>query len=115
MGWEDWNVALVQPGKVHSELRALLMKGLNTSVIPSYDAMVERVVSEQVLKLFAGKAFEPRDLIEEYVQLAGGTLYLPSASSPITGPLRRFWYRSGMVIPYQRSRRKNSWRRIVSP
>jgi len=71
MGWEDWNVALVQPGKVHTELRSLLMKGLNTSVIPSYDAMVERIVSEQVLKLFVGQTLEPRDLIEEYVQLAG--------------------------------------------
>jgi len=68
MGWEDWNVALVQPGKAHSELRALLMKGLSTSVIPSYDAMIEQIVNEQVLKLFVGQVLEPRDLIEEQVQ-----------------------------------------------
>lgn len=67
MGWEDWNVALVQPGKVHSELRALLMKGMNTSVIPSYDAMVEQIVSEQVLKHFVGQTLEPRDIVEECV------------------------------------------------
>jgi cytochrome P450 len=69
MGWEDWNVALVQPGKVHSELRSLLMKGLNTSVIPSYDTMVERIVGNLLLKPFVGQALEPRDLIEEYVRL----------------------------------------------
>lgn len=70
MGWEDWNVALVQPGKVHSELRALLMKGLNTSVIPSYDAMAQRIVSEQVLKLFVDQTLDARDLVEEYVRFS---------------------------------------------
>jgi cytochrome P450 len=69
LGWEDWNVALVQPGKAHTELRALLMKGLNTSVIPSYDAMIERIVRKQVLKLVVGQTLEPRDIIEEYVRL----------------------------------------------
>jgi len=67
LGWEDWNVALVQPGKAHTELRGLLMKGLSTSVIPSYDAKIDRIVHEQVLKLLVGQTLEPRDIMEEYV------------------------------------------------
>ena len=43
------------------------MKGLSTSVIPSYDAMIDRIVHEQVLKPLVGQTLEPRDLIEEYV------------------------------------------------
>jgi cytochrome P450 len=67
LGWEDWNVALVQPGKEHTGLRSLLMKGLNTSVIPSYDAKVDRIVHEQILKLLVGQTLDPHDIVGGYV------------------------------------------------
>ena len=69
MGWEDWNVALVQPGKTHSDLRSLLMKGMSTAVIPEYDAMIERILKTQVLNLLVNSDGDPRDIIEEYVAL----------------------------------------------
>jgi cytochrome P450 len=49
MGWEGWSIALAQPGKRHSELRGLLLKGLSPSMVTSYDPLVEKVVQRQVL------------------------------------------------------------------
>ena len=70
-------MALVQPGKAHTELRGLLMKGLSTSVIPTYDLMIERIVQQQVLKPLVGQTLEPRDLIEEYVSVNSDLLSFP--------------------------------------
>lgn len=55
------------------------MKGLSTSVIPSYDAMIDRIVREQVLKLLVGQTLEPRDLTEEYVSI-NTVIYFPASN-----------------------------------
>ena len=73
-------MALVQPGKALTELRGLLMKGMNTSVIPSYDVMIEGIVQDQVLKLLVGQTLDPHDIVEEYVSV-NTVIYCPFPAS----------------------------------
>ena len=75
MGWAGWNVALSQPGKQHTELRGLLLKGLSPSMVISYDPLVERVIETQVLRPLARSGpggCDPAVFTEMYVLLRLG-------------------------------------------
>jgi hypothetical protein len=72
MGWEGWNVAQIQPGKRHQELRGLLLKGLSPSMVVSYDPLVEKVIENQLLYPLARSGpggSDPAVFIEEWVFL----------------------------------------------
>jgi len=72
MGWAGWNVALLQPGKQHAELRGLLLKGLSPSMVISYDPLVESVIETQVLRPLAQSGpggCDPAVFIGRYVPL----------------------------------------------
>ena len=72
MGWVGWNIALTQPGKQHSGLRGLLLKGLSPSMVISYDPMVERIAETQVLRPLARSGpggCDPAVFIDMYVLL----------------------------------------------
>lgn len=68
MGWAGWNIALIQPGKRHAELRGLLLKGLSPSMVISYDPLVENIIERLILLPLAQSGPEgcdPAVFIEE--------------------------------------------------
>ena len=66
MGWEGFATALLQPGKVHSEHRSHILKGLSASSIKSYDALVQKTIEQQVLARLANRSEDPEDIITRY-------------------------------------------------
>ena len=64
MGWDEWNFALIPPGKLHSEGRLLMHKATSRDAIDSYQPLIE-ANSHLLLKNALRMAGNPSHLVNQ--------------------------------------------------
>ena len=64
MGWDEWNFALVPPGKLHSEGRLLMRKATSREAISSYRSLIE-TNNRLFLKNALGMVGDPSPLVNQ--------------------------------------------------
>ena len=65
MGWDEWNLALIPPGKLHSEGRLLIHKATSRDAIGSYRPLIE-ANNLLLLKNALGMVGDPSPLVNQY-------------------------------------------------
>ena len=76
MGWDEWNLPLIPPGKLHSKGRLLVRKATSRNAIRSYRTLIEannRLFLENAL----GMVGDPSPLVNQYVSFMLIMLFRP--------------------------------------
>jgi len=66
MGWDDWDLPLIPPGKLHSEGRLFMRKAISRDAIGSYRPLIE-ANNRLLLKNALGMVGDPSPLVNQYV------------------------------------------------
>ena len=64
MGWNEWGLALIQPGKLHSEGRLLMRNATSRDAIGSYRPLIE-ANNHLFLKNALGMVGDPSPLVNQ--------------------------------------------------
>ena len=64
MGGDEWNFALIPPGRLHSEARSLMRKATSRGAIESYRPLIE-ANNCQFLKNALGMIGDPLPLVNQ--------------------------------------------------
>ena len=64
MGWDEWNLALIPPGKFHSEGRMLMRKATTRDAMGSYGPLIE-ANNRLFLKNALGMVGDPSPLVNQ--------------------------------------------------
>ena len=64
MGWDEWNLSLIPPGKLHSEGRSLIRKATSRDAIGSYRPLIE-ANNLLLLKNALGMVGDPSPLVNQ--------------------------------------------------
>jgi len=64
MGWDEWNLVLIPPGKLHSEGRLLMRKATSRNAIGSFRPLIE-ANNHLFLKNALGMVGDPSPLVNQ--------------------------------------------------
>ena len=65
MGWDEWNFALIPPGRLHTEGRLHMRKATSRDAIDSYRPLIE-ANNHLLLKNVLGMVGDPSHLVNQY-------------------------------------------------
>ena len=65
MGWNEWGLSLIQPGKLHSEGRLLMRKATSRDAVDSYRPLIE-ANNHMFLKDALGMVGDLSHLVNQY-------------------------------------------------